>query len=195
MALTCPRCEQDTLDLQESSGRIACRCHPTKARYHYYRFPGYAAAENAHPIAPPVVGENETCCYNHPGKAAAAACDECGIFACSLCLVENGPQQICLSCFSREVETGDALNDHSQRVLYDTIALSLAILPVLIFYFTFITAPAAIFIVVYYWKKHPCSLLPRTRIRFILAFILASIQILLWLAFIAALFFTDMFTH
>ncbi len=181
MALTCPICQQDTLELQAASGRISCDCNPAKARYGYYRFPAYDTAGKDYPKAPRTVGDNETCCYNHPGKAAVASCDECGIFACSLCLIENESEKICLNCFGRKTETGNSLNNYSQRVLYDTIALALAILPVLLIYATLITAPIVIFMVIYYWKKHPCSLIPRTRIRFILAFILASAQIGLWI--------------
>ena len=67
----------------------------------------------------------------------------------------------------------------NQRTLYDGIALSLAVLPLLVFYFTLLTAPIAIFIAIRHWNT-PRSIVRRTRIRLVLAIILATIQIIGW---------------
>lgn len=184
MALTCPKCKQDTLELTEDHGHIACRCNPAKAQYEYYRFPAYHNNDQSL-YAESITEEGESTCYNHPEKAAVDACDSCGMFACSLCLIDNDEGQICLNCFDRgqKEKNSDEKNSHSRKSVYDTIALTLAVLP------TFVTAPMAIFMVIRHWKDHPCSEVPRTRIRYILAFIFASIQILLW-----ALVFLEIFS-
>jgi hypothetical protein len=67
------------------------------------------------------------------------------------------------------------------RPLYDSMALSLSVLPMLIFPFTIITAPIAIYIAIRYWKR-PGSILPRTRFRFVLAILIALAQIVGWVA-------------
>jgi hypothetical protein len=67
----------------------------------------------------------------------------------------------------------------SARTLYDSIALWLAILPVLSIWGTILSAPATLFIVFRFWNR-PTSILGRTRIRFVFAGLLALAQILGW---------------
>ena len=68
-------------------------------------------------------------------------------------------------------------------MLYDNLALSLAILPCLIFYFTIITAPMTLFIVIRYWRAQR-SLVHRSSFRFILAGLLALLEIGGWVTII-----------
>ena len=62
---------------------------------------------------------------------------------------------------------------------YDSLALSLAVIPLVIFYLTFVTAPAALYIAVRYWNA-PRSIVHRSKIRLVLAIIIASLQIVGW---------------
>ena len=66
-----------------------------------------------------------------------------------------------------------------ERTLWDSVALSLATYPMLIFYLTIFTAPAAIFVALRHWKS-PRSLVPRTRFRFVLALLFAGAQVVGW---------------
>ena len=70
-----------------------------------------------------------------------------------------------------------SLENH--RTLYDSIALSLAIYPLLIFYFTIITAPMTLYVAIRYWNA-PRSIVHRTKIRYIFAIIIATLQIVGW---------------
>ena len=74
-------------------------------------------------------------------------------------------------------------NLENHRTLYDSIALSLAILPIFIFWFTIVTAPLVIFLVIKYWRA-PTSLVGRTKIRFVVAFLIAGLQIAGWIFFL-----------
>ena len=65
---------------------------------------------------------------------------------------------------------------------YDTLALGLALVPVLVFYLTLITAPMALFVAIRYWKS-PRSLVRRSNVRFILAITIALLQIGGWVTF------------
>ena len=67
----------------------------------------------------------------------------------------------------------------TKRTLYDAIALSLAILPLLIFYFTIVTAPIALYLAIRYWNA-PLSIVHRTKLRLVLAALLATAQIVGW---------------
>jgi hypothetical protein len=56
-----------------------------------------------------------------------------------------------------------------------------------LFYFvTLFTAPLAIYLTVRHWKT-PSGIIPRTRIRFILAFLIAGFQIAGWILFFSSL--------
>jgi hypothetical protein len=74
---------------------------------------------------------------------------------------------------------GRIVNLDRQRVLYDSVALKLAVFPMIIFYFTLVTAPIALYLAIHHWKS-PTSLVRRTKIRFIFAMALAGLQILAW---------------
>ncbi len=69
-------------------------------------------------------------------------------------------------------------------MLYDATALRLAFYPILIFWFTLVTAPVALYLAIRHWNS-PTSIVRRTRIRFVLAITLSSLQILAWIFVIA----------
>jgi hypothetical protein len=143
------------------------------------------------PIAKGSVGEallvdSHASCFYHPQKQAAEVCASCGRFVCSLCDVELEGQHLCPPCLETAQKTGKIKSLESRRVLHDTIALHVALLSILIFYVSFITAPLAL-----YWAvKHrndPPGLLRTGRVRRICAMILSSILILGWIALIIGL--------
>ncbi len=128
-----------------------------------------------------LVQEGDASCFYHARKSAAAVCDQCGRFLCSLCQVDFLGQNWCPVCIeSRRV--GGKLE--TRRTLYDTMALQLATLPLLLWPFTLITAPSALYVVFRYWRA-PGSLVPRTRARFYIALVLSVVQSGCWLWLIA----------
>ena len=118
-------------------------------------------------------------CFYHARKKASVVCSSCGRFLCTLCDMDINGQHICPGCLEtgRKERRIPDLDDH--RTLYDAIALSLAVLPMLFFFVTCITAPITLYVVARYWKT-PSSLLPRTRFRFVLAALIALLQIAGW---------------
>jgi hypothetical protein len=124
----------------------------------------------------------ESSCFYHERKKAVAVCEECGRFLCALCEVRIGDRVMCPVCIERgrSEESLEALV--TRRTLYDGMALSLSVLPLLtlLFYFlTIITAPLSIFIAIRFWKK-PGSILPRTKVRFVLAILFSLLQLAGW---------------
>ena len=77
----------------------------------------------------------------------------------------------------------------SSRTRYDSLALTLAIVPLLIFYFTIFTAPAALFIAIRYWNAPP-SIVGRlgTRVRLIIAIVAATLEIVMWVVLFSMMF-------
>jgi hypothetical protein len=99
-----------------------------------------------------------------------------------------GGETICPDCMDKAARNEEVDELVDSRTLYDSIALATALLPVLMWFLTIITAPLAIFMTIRYWRS-PLSIVPRSKVRFILAFILAGIQISLWSVFLFALIF------
>jgi hypothetical protein len=132
-----------------------------------------------------VIADTEASCFYHPSSRAAVPCDECGRFLCSLCDIEIDSRHLCPQCFQAGVRSNKLEIVETQRTMYDTIALVLAI-PGLLVSPAIITAPWALWIVVRRWRA-PRSVVPRTRIRFYLAALLALGEIV-FLGFIIRLF-------
>ena len=127
-----------------------------------------------------VLVEGESTCFYHPQKKAVLPCEGCGRFLCALCDCELHGQHFCPVCLEVGRKKRKIKSLENERTLYDRIALALAVLPMLIFYFTFVTAPAALFIALRYWN-YPRSIVRPSRIRLVLAIIFASLQIVGWL--------------
>ncbi len=138
------------------------------------------APDNALPD--PIRSEGEASCFFHPPNLAVAPCDQCGRFLCRLCDLEVEGRHWCSSCLTAAVAARKVAMLDSRRTLYDSIALALATLPVLFWPLLILTAPAALFMVFHY-RRSPRSIVPRSRVRFVLAGIFALIDIgtLIWI--------------
>lgn len=122
-------------------------------------------------------------CFYHQGKKAVIPCTSCGRFLCALCDIEMNGNHICPVCLEKGQNKGKLQNLENRRTCYDTIALYLAVFPAIFFLWpTILTAPMVIFMVIWFWKK-PASILPRTKLRYVFAFIIAGGQVLGWSAF------------
>lgn len=127
----------------------------------------------------PILEDNESSCFYHPDKTAVSVCEGCGRFLCSLCKVEWGDKLLCPVCIEKGAPS--EAGDYSQpaRFHYDSLALSLAIYPLLIFYLTIISAPIALYLSVRYWRAD-MSCLPRGKSRLVAAFVISSLEIVGW---------------
>jgi hypothetical protein len=149
----------------------------------------FPALYRAVPVGSPgetLLIDEESSCFYHPQKKAVVPCDACGRFLCALCNLELEEKNLCPSCLETGQRKNKIKNLQTHRTLYDSIALSISILSMLIWFLTFITAPIIIFMVFRYWKA-PGSIAPRTKIRFIAAFIIAGLQLAGWAFFIVSL--------
>ena len=123
--------------------------------------------------------DSDAGCFYHPQKKAEIACDYCGRFLCALCDVEMEGKHLCPPCIETGKQKGRIQTLENRRTLFDSIALSLSILPLIIFYFTLFTAPITIYLAIRYWNA-PTSILHSGKWRMVLAIILASSQIVGW---------------
>jgi hypothetical protein len=179
--LTCPRCHRllpSSLFNAPDFGVCGNCGNTVKIRV----FPALSAPLSAEIDGGRAVMANEAACFYHPEKPAVAPCDHCGRFLCALCDLELKGQHLCPACVESGQKKGTFHHLEKERVLYDDIALRVAVYPIVtvfFWFFTIITAPVALFLSIRYWNK-PSSLLPRTKIRFLAAIIIAMAQIGLW---------------
>lgn len=139
------------------------------------------------PIVQGTAGERITdtgqaACFYHPHKTAHVPCDACGRFICALCDVELHGEHLCPSCVESGRRKGTLTTLESRRFLWDNVALSLAVLPVMTVFFagfSIVTSPAAILLAIIGWRK-PASLAPRTKIRFVIAILFSLIVLAGW---------------
>jgi hypothetical protein len=124
-----------------------------------------------------VQGDTEASCFYHPSSRAAVPCEECGRFLCRLCELEIGGRHLCPVCFQSGVSSSKLESVETRRTMYDSIAIALATWPVLLFWPALFGAPAALFIVVRRWRA-PGSIVPRTRVRYYLAALLAVAELI-----------------
>lgn len=133
------------------------------------------------------LADGEASCFYHPAKPAATVCDGCGRFLCALCDVELSGQHFCAPCLETGQRKRTLTQLETRRVLYDNIALALAILPVLSCFLFPVTSPLAIAVAIWGWRK-PSSLLPRTRVRFVLAILIGLLGLGLSIAWWITIF-------
>ncbi len=185
--VTCVKCQATLLGEGFNSGLLQpCPACGTPVRVDV--FPALFQAIERGPGPETLLTPDEAGCFYHPQKRAAATCESCGRFLCALCDVELNGRHLCPNCLDSGRKKGKLKNLENERTLYDNLALSLAVLPLIIWPFTLITAPAAIFISLRYWNA-PTSLVPRTKMRFIIAIFFAGAEILGWCVGIYAAFF------
>ena len=185
--LTCPKCKGAIVAGPGYVASYDWTCYVCGCDIDVAAFPALYLPPRQGSAGEGLVIADDASCFYHPAKKAVIHCDHCGRFLCALCDVEFHEEHLCPQCLETGAKKGKIKKLQNQRVLYDNIALSLAILPMLIFYFTPITAPIALFVAIRYWKS-PGSVLPRTKIRYVLAIIIASLQIAGWAIGFTALF-------
>jgi hypothetical protein len=134
----------------------------------------------------PLQTEREASCFYHPGKKAAVSCSACGRFLCALCDVELNNRHLCPVCLEKGKTKRKIKNLETHRVCYDKITFFMALISMILIWPTILTAPVVLFMVIRYWKA-PGSIIPRSKIRFILAFGIACLQLVGWILVVGSL--------
>lgn len=136
----------------------------------------------------PLASDAESSCFFHPQNRASISCDSCGRFLCKLCDLALGAEHVCPQCLHQGVAKKSSTLLDNRRVLYDSIVLAVALAgPVLLISPSLITGPLSVMLAIWFWRK-PRSIVPRTRVRFILAIVFGMLQTLLWAGFFWAIF-------
>jgi len=180
MGLSCPRCSH-RLEAAHFISAQSARCPACSSEVEAYLFPAFEALSRPEIH---LAAEGEAVCFFHSRYRAVSPCDNCGRFLCGTCLITVGSRRLCAECLShaRRQRDQDGLVNHAP--LFDNVALLLVILPMVTVVFGFLTilsAPVSLFLALVYWSRQ-WSLLPRSRVRFVLAIILAILLMAGWAA-------------
>lgn len=145
---------------------------------------------------PPVIKKSadltldvEASCFYHDERAAVLHCESCGRFLCSLCDIEFGPHHLCSSCIEAGRVTPEAGGEERvQRTLrQDEIAVTLGFFSIILPYIGMPLGVISILMSIVYWKRK-CSLVQRSKWRFVTAILLSLFGLGLWgIAIIAVL--------
>jgi hypothetical protein len=183
--ITCTRCETPIrVETINTSALIPCSTCKEPIRADVY--PAFYRKPPSGRTGEPLQAETEASCFYHPGKKAAVACSVCGRFLCALCDVDFNNRHLCPACLEKG-KTKHKINTlENHRVCYDRIALFIALFSMLLIWPTLITAPIVLFMVIRYWSA-PGSIIPRSKVQFILAFVMACLQIVGWVLFFGSL--------
>ncbi|HWH70909.1 MAG TPA: B-box zinc finger protein [Candidatus Sulfotelmatobacter sp.] len=183
--LECPQCHSRLTDSLVNQRELA-PCPACTTPLQAEVFPAFFRRLTPGRDGEALIVEGESSCFYHPQKKAVVPCEGCGRFLCALCDCELHGQHFCPACLEVGRRKGKIKSLENERTLYDSIALALALYPLVFVvgvYFTFITAPMALYIAVRYWKA-PLGIVRRSRARYVVALVAASLQVLGWMVLI-----------
>jgi hypothetical protein len=185
--VACPSCLGDVAPIETQTGRQSCPYCQELLQIRLW------PAVRHSPTAAAAMPDQATCFF-HPDKAFQACCHRCGRFVCALCDLQLGADHVCPTCFERGradsgLDGGQAEWRH-RDVLYDSIALSLGWLWIVVWPVILAALPAVIVLHVKYRKAPRLYLIPRSGWRFWVAYagfawlplLIASLVYLRWVA-------------
>ncbi|HEO70152.1 MAG TPA: hypothetical protein ENN80_02740 [Candidatus Hydrogenedentes bacterium] len=178
--LTCGRCGHASR-LPIGAASIATACGQCGTAVRIELFPALLREAPSGSAGHQLVLDNESSCFCHPQKRATAVCDRCGRFLCDLCDIEMNDEHLCPACIETGVKKGELKRLRAEYFYYDELALILAIVPLMLFWVTLVTAPVALFIAIRHWNA-PMSAVPRGKTTLVAAIVLASLELLGWAA-------------
>jgi hypothetical protein len=180
-AVRCSKCVKPLpLEVLSAGGPVVC---PTcRALLEVFVFPAIHRRIGPGLAAELSLVEGETTCFFHADKKAVVVCNGCGRFLCALCDVPIGGEHLCPKCVEAGRTKKTLTTFENYRTSYPSLALTFAFLPLLIWPITVITAPLAVFLVLFGWRKPPSVTGQRRRAVMIIALIFALMQCAGWAA-------------
>jgi len=168
MPVPCARCNAPLPEWDLAIQPVTL-CGSCSAHNEAYVFPAaFRAPAAAHPEMP---FEGEAACFDHPGKRATASCRQCGRFVCQLCAVEFSGETWCPSCVAAGAGAAKAASLDASRTLFDSIALTVPLLSLIIWPATIVAGPGAVVLSILKWRSPP-SVVRRSRWRFVAAILI-----------------------
>ncbi len=135
-------------------------------------------------------GPGEAACFYSSTRRATKECQHCGVLMSDVWAAQWGQTTVCLKCLEHLRQKGSDLQFRESLVLWDNVALSLALVPLsLVFWFmAVISAPSAVLVSLWHWNS-PRSMVTPRRWRLVLAILLGLLQIAGGVGLVLALWF------
>ncbi len=174
----CPGCRQsNSVRIVPGQRETACwRCHRAVTSA---LFPALLPKPPPMPPGPgDMPAEGDMVCFYNPQRKATTSCDQCGVYISDAWKAKWGAKTLCLRCLDKLHAEKRGTQFENSRVMWDNIVLMLALVPMtgILWVFGFFTAPIAMFLGIWAWKK-PTSLVPRGKARMAIGLTLASLQV------------------
>jgi hypothetical protein len=182
-APSCTKCSTPAPAEFINSGRYQA-CPKCASLLRIEVFPAYFREEAKGSSGEALLIDSEASCFYHPQKRAAVVCASCGRFLCSLCDLELDGGHYCANCVEVAKEKGKIAAIENTRRLYDTLAVQLSLAGLLIFYFSPVTAPCAIYFAIKHWNTPSSIVRGPSKWRQVTAIVLSSLQLIGWVAVI-----------
>ncbi len=183
--ITCQKCFQPLPRSMYNTGAFQ-QCPTCQAQARVDVFPALFRAQTESGTGERIITEGTAACFYHPKKKAVVPCASCGRFLCALCDVEFNDKHLCPQCIEKGGEQQKAANLENKRTKREDIAVTLAILPLLLFYVTLITAPVALFYSIRHWKT-PMGPVRGGKWKLVVAMFFSIAEITGWIIFFAVL--------
>ena len=124
-----------------------------------------------------ILEEGQASCYFHKESTATALCDVSGRMICDLCRTEWNGRTVSIEALQSLIKDGGSSEHLKRCVMWDTIALTLVLVPLLFWPLLILTVPIALGICLFKWRKGPTGILRRSRWRYVLAVFIAVLEI------------------
>jgi hypothetical protein len=175
--LHCPQCRVALVPdrLREAT---FVKCFGCQSELRAIAYPALAHRPHAAP-SETTTGDGDASCFFHATRRAQSTCDQCGRFICGLCEVEVRDRKLCPTCLTTGRATGELSQLETSRARWDSRCLLLASAPLLFWPLTLVTAPAVLVLAARFWKA-PGSLVTPRRWRFVVAILLAVLELGGW---------------
>lgn len=181
MTVTCPKCGDPHLTGLEPAGARSVPCPSCRTAVEVVAFGREAGAGRAGGGAAMHAVDGDAGCFFCEGFKATDVCSSCGRFICGRCRVDWAGRTVCMTCVhaQREVRGDDGFQ--SRRTIYDNLALSVLVWPLVLvpfygLFFTAMAAPVTMFWVVRHWNS-PRGIIPRGRFRLVAAGVISVVFI------------------
>lgn len=153
------------------------------AAHHVWIHPAIFRQKNA--VSPEaLVEEGQSTCFFHPKNPATSICSISGRMICELCTTEWEGEKVSFEALQTTIKKGPQKAQHSGWIKWDDVALSLAVFPLILWFITIVTAPIALGICLWFWRKGVTSPVRSSRWRYVVAGLLSILQIGFWLWFL-----------
>jgi hypothetical protein len=183
--LSCPRCKAE-IEARLWQDPANDSCPECGLGLEVLPFPALMAPRTVARASAAVLTE-ESVCFFHAKNRGEALCDRCGRILCLVCAINFSGKKVCPECIKAAQNSTEG-SLARERPLFDRIALMTAVVPLLIWPLTLLTAPGAFALALYGWNKPGSLVRGVSRTAQVTALVISLAQIVGWVVLFTYLY-------